>query len=381
MPEQRFPDGSVLRADAITLGDGVEIGPGVEIEATSIDLGDGVKIGVLDEESFRQPGGVRIKAGSFRLGARGAIGRAVAISGGDITLGDGVRIDHGSTIKISRSLRVGAGGRIQARADIAGVTIDIGRRLWMLPDAKIGGGGAFEVHSSFTAGHWLHLGTRSLINTARAVRIGHEVGLGTGTSLYTHGAYPSALEGKPVGFAEITVGDRVWVPGAVVNPGVTLGDDCIVAVGSVVTRDVPAGALAAGAPAKVVREGAYPAPLQGEARLAFLRDFLQVFAEISAPTREVVAGADGLSMTIDGIWLGYTETPDDIEEGIVLTDAEPSAPAGKGRTVIELGARIVDGAASALTERLLDQMRRYGIRFNYEPVGDRYAPWPETEPA
>lgn len=52
----------------------------------------------------------------------------------------------------------------------------------------------------------------------------------------------------------MTIGDNVWLGGGViVCPGVTIGADTVVGAGAVVTRDLPAGVLAVGNPAKVVR--------------------------------------------------------------------------------------------------------------------------------
>jgi maltose O-acetyltransferase len=50
----------------------------------------------------------------------------------------------------------------------------------------------------------------------------------------------------------ITIGSNVWIGGgAMILPGVTIGDDAIIGAGSIVTRDVPGGAIAFGNPARV----------------------------------------------------------------------------------------------------------------------------------
>lgn len=56
--------------------------------------------------------------------------------------------------------------------------------------------------------------------------------------------------GKPV-----RIGSDVWVGGgAIICPGVTIGDRTVIGAGGVVTRSIPAGVFAAGNPCRVVRE-------------------------------------------------------------------------------------------------------------------------------
>ena len=55
--------------------------------------------------------------------------------------------------------------------------------------------------------------------------------------------------------APIRIGRRVWIGvGVVITKGVTIGDNSVIADGAVVTRDIPANVIAAGVPAKVLRE-------------------------------------------------------------------------------------------------------------------------------
>jgi galactoside O-acetyltransferase len=53
----------------------------------------------------------------------------------------------------------------------------------------------------------------------------------------------------------VRIGDNVWIgAGAVILPGVTIGNDSVIGAGSVVTKDIPAGVVAVGNPCRVLRE-------------------------------------------------------------------------------------------------------------------------------
>jgi maltose O-acetyltransferase len=71
-------------------------------------------------------------------------------------------------------------------------------------------------------------------------------------------AHPIDPEPRRIGWEygkPITIGDNVWLgAGVIVCPGVSIGDDTVVGAGAVVTKDLPAGVVAAGTPARVLRE-------------------------------------------------------------------------------------------------------------------------------
>ena len=88
------------------------------------------------------------------------------------------------------------------------------------------------------------------------VRIGENCLIGPKASIFTAahpadgGARRTLLEfGRPV-----TIGDDVWIGGhAVINPGVTIGSNVVVASGAVVTKDVPDNCVVGGSPARIIR--------------------------------------------------------------------------------------------------------------------------------
>jgi acetyltransferase-like isoleucine patch superfamily enzyme len=303
---------------------------------------------VSGDDDFRTPGGVRIKVQRLELRAGVRIGRAVRIEGGHIRLDDNVRIQRHSTIRVLDQLHIGAYGTVGEYGEISGRDVRIGQELWMLPYAKIGGGSAFERDSSLEAGHYLHLGAHTLINTARLVRIGDEVGLGTRTAIYTHGAYPSRLMGFPVAFAGVEIGDFTWIPGATINPGVRIGKNCVIGVNSLVTRDIPDGCLAGGSPAKVLRADCFPQPLTPAERRDFFEDFLRQYARLLA-VDAAPARPDGSNMIV-------LDTPEARYVALVGHSSELTGLPGHQRTVVvqplRAGLCLIVGASACVAWRM-----------------------------
>lgn len=100
-----------------------------------------------------------------------------------------------------------------------------------------------------------------VLDVAR-VTIGDNVLFGPCVQIYT-AIHPIHVEERRTGLESarpIVVGADVWVGGgAILCPGVTIGERSVIGAGSVVTRDIPPDVVAAGNPARVIRELPPPA--------------------------------------------------------------------------------------------------------------------------
>ena len=89
------------------------------------------------------------------------------------------------------------------------------------------------------------------------IKLGNHVTVAAGVRFVTHDGAVWVFRDKHPGLdvmAPIVVGNNVFIGiNAVILPGVTIGDNCIIGAASIVTRDVPAGHVAAGAPARPVK--------------------------------------------------------------------------------------------------------------------------------
>ena len=125
-------------------------------------------------------------------------------------------------------------------------------------------GKTIHVESSFRFdyGYNIHVGENFYANfdcvmlDVCPITIGDNCMLAPGVHIYAASHPLDSVErnsGKECG-KPVKIGDNVWIGGrAVINPGVTIGNNVVVASGAVVTKDVPDNTLVGGNPAKVIK--------------------------------------------------------------------------------------------------------------------------------
>ena len=143
--------------------------------------------------------------------------------------------------------------------------LDEDRRMAVLGEllGSFGEGSFVEAPFFCDYGTNTHLGRDCFVNVnavildSAPVTIGDRAQIGPGVQLLT-ADHPRDARERAAGVEmakPLAVGDDVWLgAGAILCPGVTVGSRSVVGAGSVVTRDVPSGVIAAGNPCRILRE-------------------------------------------------------------------------------------------------------------------------------
>ena len=131
-------------------------------------------------------------------------------------------------------------------------------RLWL---GGMGAGTAVQRHCRFLHGPKVFLGQRNVVNFGcvfdgrrHAIRTGDDVSIGPSATILTLGHDPRSPQFADRG-GEVEIEDRAWIGyGALVLPGIRVGEGAVIAAGSVVTKDVPPYVIVAGNPARPIGE-------------------------------------------------------------------------------------------------------------------------------
>ena len=102
-------------------------------------------------------------------------------------------------------------------------------------------------------GSWSVASDRVNLYNLGPIRIGEHTTISQDSELCA-GTHDHTDPTLPLVRSPVTIGSGVWVcAGAFIGPGVTVGDDSVVAARSVVVKDVPAGVVVGGNPARVIK--------------------------------------------------------------------------------------------------------------------------------
>lgn len=218
----------------------------VEIVAETVVIGEDARLK-----------NTHVEASSFTLGKGSSMNDTILLSKGPVKVGKMVQIKEKSALKAFKEIDIGDRTIIDRGVVVAGLQSE---------------------RSYFKVGSRCVILHHTYINNAREVTIGNNVGIGGYCMIFTHGVWQNVFKGYPHKFGQVEIKDDAWLPWHVfVMPGVTVGKGATIAGASVVTKDIPDYCLAAGAPAKIIRQENYPKQLSDEERDALARTVLKDF--------------------------------------------------------------------------------------------------------
>jgi len=316
----------VYRLGGAKIGKGVKFAPFSVLTAKSIEIGDGCKFGLFTFINARD---------SIVIGDRAAVNSMVAIDTGTVEIGDDSVIMEQTVI----------GGMLTSRS-----AIKIGKRVKIFPYC--------------------------FINPTEPITIDDDVGVGGSTYIFTHGTWKNVLEGYPAAFAPVHIKARVWLPWRVfIMPGVTIGEDVIVAAPSTVTKDIPDASVAFGSPAK---SRPYPSkPLEAGQKLEKLHEIFTEFSDFERYKGETCETGE---LTETGFTVAHSRgkivvnmNADGHDDAAVLVsiapieDARRKALETNGTVWFDTDVNEAKLSKDPVAIAAFEFMGRYGIRFDRGP--------------
>ena len=192
---------------------------------------------------------------NFQLGENSKINCNFAEIDDTVKIGNNVIID-------CNRIKLGKHCIIKDNIKITCNTFESDDWLYICEGVEIGRGGCEGPNSHVKIGKHVGIFERTIINPSESVEIGDNVGIGGEVMIWTHGAWLDILQGFPSDFGPVKIGKNVWLPArSIVLPNVTIGDNTVIGIGSIINRNLPKGCFAAGSPCKVIKKNCYPVKL------------------------------------------------------------------------------------------------------------------------
>ena len=150
--------------------------------------------------------------------------------------------------KCGKLLRVGAGVRILRK----NCSIQLGDKVLLHRQVKLSAWGTGK-HATLSIGNNVAIGDRTEIHAGDYISIGNGTIISWDCCIMDRDYHK--LESETEVLKPVIIGENVWIGCRVlILKGVTVGDGAVIAAGSVVTSDVPAGAVVGGNPARILKE-------------------------------------------------------------------------------------------------------------------------------
>jgi len=202
------------------------------------------------------------------------IDETVIIKSNDIYIGDNSKILKGTYIHSPNKFYLGKNSYIGKNINIKCLEFICKENLYMCDGVEVGRGGCMGINSILHIGKHVGIFEGSMINVSEKVIIGDYTGMG-GCYIWTHGAWLNVLDGYPFKFAPVEIGKKVWLSArSIILPGVKIGDNSVIGIGSVVNKDIPSGCLAAGTPCKVIKHNCFPKKLTSDEKFHIIMDII-----------------------------------------------------------------------------------------------------------
>lgn len=218
-------------AEGAFVGPGVQLGEGVRVEAGAV-IRDGVELG---PDCLIESGAVLGKQPRLRRGSSAASGEPI----GPLVLKGGVTVCSGAVVYAGATIGAGA---------ILGDQCQVRERAIVGPQSVVGRGSCVDFGAQ--------VGARVLIQTGVYVTGGAVVEddafLGPGVQMTNDHTMGRHAAGEKLRGPVVRRAARIG-GGAILLPGVEVGEEAFVAAGALVARDVPPRAVVMGVPARVVR--------------------------------------------------------------------------------------------------------------------------------